>query len=192
MPWALCMACNKESRYRGTRGTRLAELRCACGGQLRGQTAGRPSKNAGRTYERCAVCGRRRMATSWGVRRLYSSWRCVTDSYSVIAELLDGAPDEARDYPGQPGALVCFTHIIEVPPLAARWILETACAVAGWGLAPTDEELHTRQHSRHCESFFRLWEARREARFGDYAGCLAQAALAVTARLAEEVVDGHA
>lgn len=61
MASATCKACAKEVYWRAQRGVRLADLRCQCGGELQGKTAGQASKTKGRTYKMCAACGKRRL-----------------------------------------------------------------------------------------------------------------------------------
>ncbi len=58
---ALCLSCGKVRAWRATRGARLSDLRCSCGGELRGMTAGRRGGNAGKHYMICRVCGRHRI-----------------------------------------------------------------------------------------------------------------------------------
>lgn len=57
MSWGTCVECGHEVRWRATRGARIADARCTCGGKLRGK--GGSSSAAGRTYVNCCVCGRR-------------------------------------------------------------------------------------------------------------------------------------
>lgn len=59
---ARCENCGKIVPWRAGRGASLSELRCACGGTLRGLTSGRPSLARGKRYERCGVCGRKRLS----------------------------------------------------------------------------------------------------------------------------------
>lgn len=58
MAWATCIKCGKESHWRATRGSKLGDLRCACGGVLASATAGRPSALRGRVRASCVLCGR--------------------------------------------------------------------------------------------------------------------------------------
>lgn len=59
MAHAVCASCGQERHWRAGRGARLSDLRCPCGGELRGKTAGTASAAAGRKYAVCALCGRR-------------------------------------------------------------------------------------------------------------------------------------
>jgi DNA-directed RNA polymerase subunit RPC12/RpoP len=62
MPAYSCSACGGMTEVPNTRGSRIRGRACAhCGaeGTLHGATAGRPSKHEGKTYERCAACGKR-------------------------------------------------------------------------------------------------------------------------------------
>lgn len=76
MPYAICDVCGERRHYRNTRGSRIADMRCTCGGSLvaamwkeggwvkrTGNTA-----NAGRKRCVCAICGRNRLAGSRGSR----------------------------------------------------------------------------------------------------------------------------
>ena len=62
MPAYRCSQCGKHTNVPSTRGSRIKDHPCEhCGteGTLQGATAGRTSKNAGRSYQRCAACDRR-------------------------------------------------------------------------------------------------------------------------------------
>lgn len=71
MPYAICTECGQAMHWRNTRGSRIADMRCTCGGRLRaakwqdGRIVPRPQKSvaAGKTYRICAVCERRRLDT---------------------------------------------------------------------------------------------------------------------------------
>jgi hypothetical protein len=80
MPAYRCSACGKHTHVRNTRGARIRDRACGyCGAQgtLQGATTGRPSKNAGRHYERCAACGKRALdhahpAFAWEPKYYYT------------------------------------------------------------------------------------------------------------------------
>lgn len=94
MAYANCASCGKEIYWRAQRGVRLVDIRCSCGGELRGKTSGQTSKTKGRSYNVCAVCGRRRLH-------------------------LVALPSERRTWMSPPksvqaGATVCATHGFEI------------------------------------------------------------------------------
>lgn len=182
MPTATCQVCGREISYRNTRGTRLADYRCRCGGELRGHPGSR--KGAGKRFARCAVCGTRRHPGTWQAPRMPCPWRVLQDWPESV--LLAGEQREgAESWPGQPGAVVCWTHRVSVPPLAARWILETACAVAGWGPAPQEPLALT---ASVCPGAWQIHEAWSDAQSGRYERCLQhiRAALEVRTRAQQE------
>lgn len=94
MSYAICVSCGRETYWRAGRGTRLVLLRCpACGGELRGKTAGRPSAATGRHYEVCSVCGKKRL-TLTTTTRAWTLW-------------------DGREIPS--GSRVCGWHTVEFP-----------------------------------------------------------------------------
>ena len=64
MAYATCKTCGKEVYWRARRGCHLADLRCACGGELQGLTAGR--KRPGVKRVRCVLCGKGRQIPGTG------------------------------------------------------------------------------------------------------------------------------
>jgi hypothetical protein len=60
MAHARCIECGKVVSWRAQRGSRLTDLRCSCGGELKGMTAGQKSKNKGIKYVTCWLCGKRK------------------------------------------------------------------------------------------------------------------------------------
>jgi hypothetical protein len=77
MSWATCESCGKEVHWRATRGSKLADLRCSCGGRLRAKTSGRPSGTRGRIMRLCAFCKAHRTscetAEDWETPALHGS-----------------------------------------------------------------------------------------------------------------------
>lgn len=63
MAWAICSSCGKDVGWSARRGVVLADLRCSCGGTLRGKTAGLPCKNKGKTFQTCRLCNKKRLRT---------------------------------------------------------------------------------------------------------------------------------
>lgn len=83
MPIAACKNCKHKIHWRNQRGTRLASIRCQCGGEFEavvwsseenGYVARRimPRKSLGNVIQ-CALCGLRRMPCSGNVRILMAS-----------------------------------------------------------------------------------------------------------------------
>lgn len=99
MATAICTTCNNPLHYRNTRGTRLAEMRCGCGGRLAAATwteAGyivrqsRPGKStAGRRKAVCAICGRVALASTRA--------EAITVRFSLIWEWTTRLTIEADD-----------------------------------------------------------------------------------------------
>ena len=54
-----CKKCNKEVYYHNYRGAKISELRCECGGELKGKS--RPNLHKGQKFQVCVVENRRRL-----------------------------------------------------------------------------------------------------------------------------------
>jgi hypothetical protein len=60
MAQGTCNNCGKDVEWDGSRGRKIANVRCpACGGSVKGKTRGMPGKNLGRKMKLCSVCGKK-------------------------------------------------------------------------------------------------------------------------------------
>jgi hypothetical protein len=59
MATGICNNCGKEVSWSARRGRTIKDVRCLCGGTVRGMTGGKPGKNLGRKMDTCIVCGKR-------------------------------------------------------------------------------------------------------------------------------------
>ena len=61
---AICTVCGKEKHWHARRGSRLADLRCECGGKLKAKRDGEYSglRPSGYKMLTCAICGAKHRA----------------------------------------------------------------------------------------------------------------------------------
>jgi hypothetical protein len=119
MPTAIC-SCGKLTHWRNQRGTRLADLRCACGQPVRRATwtpqgwieTPPPAAKPASTREACALCGRLRQVPGRGVR--------LTRDTVYQVRYRGEHTDVYEPRTVQAGAVVCASHEPSYPVLVDR------------------------------------------------------------------------
>lgn len=113
MPTAICSKCLNTRYWRNTRGSSISGQTCECGGQIvaavfdeatqKYSPRGNQSKNTGRKFEHCALCGKRRTIPGGGRRvEKDSLWHVVVGNYS------EGWKDYYASV--KAGSIVCWSH----------------------------------------------------------------------------------
>jgi hypothetical protein len=107
MPATLCTVCEQPGWFRATKGARLADCRCTCGGVLRLARRSTP-RPAGRVLRTCAVCGANKFT---GIVELLKamtfrkSWRHGKRRRVMITLLEDAQPNVLPA-----GSYICGVH----------------------------------------------------------------------------------
>lgn len=106
MPEAICKACGRQMRYRNTRGFRLADCRCGCGGELERAVwtktgyvpvSSIPKKEQPkRVLSQCVICLRKRFYPG-GLKMAKAAFRETNPP-----------PGEGGTFPA--GSLYCWYH----------------------------------------------------------------------------------
>jgi transcription elongation factor Elf1 len=95
MATAICQNCGASRHWTASRGAKLSDLRCdSCGGELKSAIKGKASKNRGKRYSVCAICGRKRLharPVPFAFRVLHDS-RTVHPAGSVVCPIHDCLP----------------------------------------------------------------------------------------------------
>lgn len=104
MPDAICKVCGETTYWRAQRGTRLADYKCKCGGELKRKDIER--KKLDRITGHCALCGRRRSVPGGGVILSHS------ESFQLFHPG-DGMPATIQILPA--GAMICWSHSPDYP-----------------------------------------------------------------------------
>ncbi len=110
MPDMMCKKCGKEAHYRNTRGSRISDFTCTCGGKfgaavrsLSGPLEFKKTKGIPGTIRECALCGRKRKETG-------SNVRLITED-----KVVDAIYGSYPTYFGLPilvpaGSIICWYH----------------------------------------------------------------------------------
>lgn len=84
--YGVCKDCRREVRVRSTRGARLADYRCPCGGELQGKGGGAVKRG------RCSICNRLTEFTvpDVGERIVIVEWDYVTSANRPVRDAVPG------------------------------------------------------------------------------------------------------
>jgi len=118
MPTAICETCLKTRYWRNTRGSSIAGQVCECGGKIVAAVfdeatqvwspRGIQSKNTGRKFANCALCGKRRIEGRGGRK-------VVTDTDYPIRVWSDINRATYYKTTVPAGSIVCWHHTVGYP-----------------------------------------------------------------------------